>query len=133
MARWGSMSEEKSHAAPVVLVVEDEAILRFITADMLESERYTVVEAVTAVDALKVLETRPEVRVLFTDIEMPGRINGLDLARLVHEHWPHVLLVITSGGQEPPEAEIPDQGRFIAKPYTADQVSGEIADLLHKH
>jgi CheY-like chemotaxis protein len=75
------MSEKRSDAAPVVLVVEDEAILRFVATDMLEGEGYTVVEATTAVEALKVLETRPEVRALFTDIEMPGRLDGMDLAR----------------------------------------------------
>jgi CheY-like chemotaxis protein len=127
------MSENKTEAAPVVLVVEDEAILRFVVTDMLEGHGYTVVEAATAVDALKVLETRPEVRVLFTDIEMPGKLTGMDLARLVHEHWPHVMLVITSGGTQPEPSEIPDDGRFIAKPYSPDEVSGEIADLLKKH
>ena len=126
------MNENKPHASNVVLVVEDEAVLRFVATDMLEREGYTVVEAATVVDALKVLEARPEVRVLFTDIEMPGRLNGMDLARLVHEHWPHVLLIITSGGSQPDQDEIPDDGRFIAKPYTADQVSGEIAALLKK-
>lgn len=126
------MSENKSHASDVVLVVEDEEMLRFLATYGLEDKGYTVVEAATAVDALKVLETRPEVRILFTDIEMPGRLNGMDLARLVHEHWPHVLLIITSGGSRPDQNEIPDDGRFIAKPYSSDEVSGEIADLLNK-
>ena len=69
---------------------------------------------------------------MFTDIEMPRRLNGMDLAGLVHEHWPHVLLISTSGGSQPDQNEIPDDGRFTAKQYTANQVSGEITDLLNK-
>lgn len=127
------MSEEKPDAAPpVVLVVEDDAILRFDATDFLEESGFSVVEAATAADAIKVLESRPEVRLVFTDIEMPGRIKGMDLARLVHEYWPHIRLVITSAGPRPPQAQIPDDGRFIAKPYTPDQITEEIADLLQK-
>jgi CheY-like chemotaxis protein len=124
------MREEKPDAAPpVVLVVEDEAMLRLAAADMLEEKGYSVIEAASAVDALKVLETRADVGVVFTDNEMPGKLKGMDLARLVHDHWPNVLLVITSGGPKP---DGPDDGHFIPKPYTPDQVTAEIADLLHK-
>jgi len=127
-----NMSKEQRHPDSVVLVVEDEPIVRLDTAETLQQRGLTVVEAATAADALKILETRPEVRLVFTDMGIPGRIKGMDLARLVHQYWPHILLVITSGGERPDEGEIPDAGRFIAKPYSPEQVAGEIDELLRK-
>lgn len=115
------MAETKTPPEPLILVVEDEELLRLHAADLLEE--HGVVEARNADTALKVLESRDDVRLLFTDIQMPGARDGMDLAREVHQRWPHVLLVITSGQKKPAEAEIPDHGRFVAKPYRA-------ADLL---
>ena len=71
-------------------------------------------------------------RVLFTDIQMPGALNGLDLARVVHARWPNVLLVITSGRARPSYAEIPDDSRFVGKPYGAAELFSEIDDLMEK-
>src|SRR5277367_5526302 len=73
---------------PLVLVVEDEELLRLHAANLLEDHGYRVIEAANAAAALKVLETRNDVRLLFTDIQMPGRIDGMDLARQVHARWP---------------------------------------------
>jgi DNA-binding LytR/AlgR family response regulator len=71
------------------------------------------------------------VRLLFTDIQMPGALDGMDLARvIVHKQWPKVKLLITSGNLKPSQAEIPDQGHFISKPYNAAQVTGEVDQLL---
>ena len=126
------MADFKTGGEPLILVVEDEALIRISAADILEQHGYEVVEAATAADALVVLEARPEVRVLFTDINMPGKLDGMDLARLVHEHWPNIRLVITSGGREPTRAEIPDDGRFIAKPYRPKQVTDEIDRQLYR-
>lgn len=108
---------------PVVLVVDDEALLRWHAADMLSSAGYQVVEADDAATALRIMETRNDVRLLFTDIQMPGR-NGLDLAKEVHQRWPNVLLLVTSGGLQIADSDIPDHGRFVAKPYAE-------TDLLH--
>jgi two-component system, response regulator PdtaR len=80
----------------------------------------------------KVLESRDDVRLLFTDIQMPGALDGMDLAREVHQRWPGVLLVITSGQKKPTEAEIPDHGRFVAKPYRAAELLGQVDDMIHK-
>ncbi len=79
---------------------------------------------------MRVLEARPEVRLLFTDIHMPGAFDGMELARRVHDRWPHVQLVVTSGKIEPRAAEIPDEGRFLAKPYRAEQLVGHVQELL---
>src|ERR1700722_11685907 len=82
---------------PLALVVDDEELLRLFAAGLLEEHGFEVLEAENAAAALKVLESHHGVRLLFTDIQMPGVLNGLDLARKVHARWPGVLLVITSG------------------------------------
>jgi two-component system, response regulator PdtaR len=117
---------------PTILVAEDDAFLRLYAADLLEDSGYTVVEADNAEEALKVMEVRKDVRLLFTDIQMPGGCDGLELARQVHERWPKVLLVITSGQVQPTRAEIADDGRFIRKPYRAKDLLGQIDELLKK-
>jgi two-component system, response regulator PdtaR len=117
---------------PLVLVVEDEELLRVHAADLLEDHGFKVIEAENAANALKVLESRDDVRLLFTDIKMPGALDGMDLARQVHARWPHVLLVITSGHKQLSRAEIPDDGRFVAKPYRANELLGQMDDLMRK-
>ena len=124
------MSRSEAHAKPAILVVDDEELLRLNAADLLEENGYSVVEAANAEDALRMLERRPDVRLLFTDIQMPGRIDGIELARLVHERWPHILLVMTSAQQQPSQADIPDEGRFIAKPYRARELLGQVNKML---
>ena len=114
----------------VVLIVDDEAILRLIAADVLEDSGFQVLEAENAKAALMVLADHPDVRVLFTDINMPGVLDGLDLARETHARWPGIKLVITSGRLRPAESEIPDSGRFVAKPYSPDHLVGEIRKAL---
>jgi CheY-like chemotaxis protein len=92
-----------------------------------------VPEAGNADAALKIMETHDDVRLLFTDVQMQGSLDGLELAREVHARWPRVLLVITSGREWPSRAEIPDDGRFVAKPYRAPELLGQVSDLLQKH
>jgi two-component system, response regulator PdtaR len=107
--------------------------LRLNAADLLEDHGYRVIETENAAAALKVLETHPDVRLVFTYIQIPGKLDGgIDLARWVHAHWPNVLLVITSGQMRPTRAEIPDHGRFVAKPYRASELLGQVNDLMSK-
>jgi two-component system, response regulator PdtaR len=80
---------------PAILVTEEDELLRLYTSQLLEESGYTVVEADSAEEAIKVMEERKDVRLLFTDIQMPPGCNGLELARQVHKRWPKVLLVIT--------------------------------------
>lgn len=114
----------------IVLVVDDEAVLRFIASDVLEESGFRVLEAEDARAALKVLADHPDVRVLFTDINMPGALDGLDLAREAHARWPALKLVVTSGRPRPADKQIPDDGRFVAKPYSPDLLVGEIRKAL---
>jgi DNA-binding NtrC family response regulator len=115
---------------PVVLLVEDEKLLRWNATNILEDEGFKVIEAENAEAALQVMRSRSDVRLLFTDIQMPGSLDGMDLARKVHEQWPKVKLLITSGNLKPSRAQIPDDGHFIGKPYDGDQVTAEVGQLL---
>jgi len=119
-------------AKPLILVVEDEPVLRFNAADALEEAGFAVTEANNAETALEVPEARREVRMLFTDVHMPGSFDGMELARQVHRRWPHILLMITSGRERPNAAEIPDNGRFIAKPYRHKELVGRVNELLRR-
>jgi two-component system, response regulator PdtaR len=115
--------------SPIVLVAEDEALVRELSVNELEDAGYTVIEAANACQALAILETGVPVAVLFTDVNMPGELDGIDLARLVHRRWPEVRLIITSGKADIPEAELPDLGRFIRKPYRLSEMSQMVGRL----
>ena len=83
-------------------------------------------------EALQAMKSRPDVRVLFTDVQMPGRLDGMDLAQEIDERWPKVLLLITSGNSRPATADIPDHGHFLVKPYRSEDVINEIAALAQE-
>ena len=116
----------------VILVVEDEALLRLNATDFLEEAGFEIVEAESASSALRILEARPDIRVLFTDIQMPGQIDGMELARRVHEQWPQILLLITSGNKRPEVTEIPDHGHFLSKPYRPVELVREVHKLVEE-
>jgi DNA-binding NtrC family response regulator len=118
--------------APVVLVVEDETFLRFQAGEFLADAGFEVVEAENAGEALEAMAARLDITVLFTDIELSGNLDGMELARLVHERWPKVLLLITSGRGKPPDSEIADDGRFVAKPFRSRDIVGEIRRMVQK-
>jgi CheY-like chemotaxis protein len=101
----------------VILLVEDEVLVRMVAADVLEDAGFTVLESTNAEEALSLLETRPDVQVLFTDVNMPGALDGLGLAQAVHERSPEVGILIGSGRIRPGIGELPPGTRFIAKPY----------------
>lgn len=108
----------------LVLLVEDEPLVRIIAVESLEEAGYEVIEARDAVEALALMAARNDIGVLFTDVNMPGSLNGLELAELIHERWPDVRLVITSG--RPLEREVPDDGAFLPKPYTPAEMTRAI-------
>jgi len=113
-----------------VLLVEDEPMIRAIGIDALEEAGYEVMEARDADEAVRILEQAGEVHVLFTDIRMPGSMDGLALAKLVHERWPAMKILITSGDTFPRSAQIPDDGHFLAKPYRLDALQSEVTSLF---
>jgi CheY-like chemotaxis protein len=114
----------------VILVVEDEAIIRMGAVQMLEDAGFAVVEASNASDAMAILENRNDVRAVFTDVNMPGTLDGLRLARMVRGRWPPIHLIVTSGLLSLNDDELPTGGRFIRKPYDPAHVIATLRDLL---
>jgi DNA-binding NtrC family response regulator len=114
---------------PTILIVEDEFLVRRVSADQLEEDGYCVLEAETAADAIRILESEAGVAVMFTDVNMPGDLDGLGLARLVHERWPAVRLLVTSGGGKVSAHDVPDDGRFMPKPYTMSRMTQLVGEL----
>jgi two-component system, response regulator PdtaR len=115
----------------IVLVVEDEPLVRFDAVDALQDAGFDVVEAGNADAALAILSARDDITVLFTDINMPGSMNGLQLATEVHEHWPSIHIIVTSGLVKPRRTDIPDEGLFIGKPYVAEHVAAVVEKIVH--
>ena len=115
---------------PVVLVAEDEVLVRMMTVDVLEEAGCAVLEADNAQAALSVLHARSDVQVLITDVEMPpGPLTGIDLARLTRERFPHMGVVIVSKVRPSPD-EIPPGARFISKPYCATKLTGVVQEVM---
>jgi CheY-like chemotaxis protein len=113
---------------PVVLIVEDEFLLRMDAVEMITAAGFEVVEAENADQAIEILEARRDITVVFTDIQMPGSMDGLKLARAVRGRWPPIKIVATSGRVNVAETDLPDGGRFLPKPYS----SGQVRDLLQE-
>lgn len=114
----------------VILVVEDEALIRMGAVQMLEEAGFAVIEAWNAHDAIEVLEKRTDVRAVFTDINMPGTWDGMRLARMIRDRWPPIHLIVTSGLVSPGMDELPSGGRFIRKPYDPAHVITILRELL---
>ncbi len=114
----------------VVLLVDDEPMLRMIARQGLEDAGFKVVEADDAETALEILGARTDVTVLFTDVNMPGPLDGLELARRVHERWPSVQLVITSGRGL--DAPLPEDGRFMPKPYSIAELISAVDEAARE-
>jgi DNA-binding NtrC family response regulator len=119
-----------SPSAPTVLVVEDELLIRMCAVCCLADAGFEVIESADADEAMEALEARGDVALVFTDINMPGELDGLDLAWEVSRRWPGVAVIITSGKEAPREDQIPSGGRFLAKPYVAEALPKIIALAL---
>ncbi len=107
----------------VILVVDDDALVRVHSNLALEDAGYEVVEASNAADALAKLEERPDIAALFTDVRMPGALNGIDLANAVHAQRPDIAILVTSGADNGTTHALPKAARFVQKPYTGAQLS----------
>jgi CheY-like chemotaxis protein len=119
-----------SSVPAVVLVVEDEMLLRMRAVDMVEDAGYTSIEAVDADAAFVILQSRSDIALLFTDIQMPGSMDGLELAHAVHERWPPIRIILASGQLAPADTDIPPNSRFFAKPLRAGQMIAEMQDMI---
>src|SRR3954469_10335356 len=117
----------------VILVVEDEVLVRMVAADVLSDAGFTVLESASAEEALRLLEIRPDVQVLFTDVNMPGALDGLGLAQAVHNRSPGIGILIGSGRIRPGPGELPPGTRFIAKPYAPSALTDAIRAAAQGH
>ena len=124
------MTIELSATKPLVLIVEDEMLLRMRAVDIVESAGFTPIEAVDADDALALLESRADIELLFTDIQMPGSMNGLKLAHAVHARWPSIKIVLVSGQVTPTESEKPTDSRFFGKPLEVQQMIAALQGMI---
>ena len=112
-----------------ILIVEDELFVRLMAVDMLEDAGYAVREAGTADEALAVLEKDTAIDIVFTDIKMPGSMDGLELASIVGSRWPDIGIIITSGHMILPGDVGPGQAVFLPKPYRSSTLSAQVAAL----
>ena len=101
---------------PVVLLVEDEPLVRTLQVDILREAGFWVLEAQDADEAFEILKRRPDVRAVLTDVDMPGSLDGFEFARLVHQGWPQAGVIVISGKTAPAEGDLPASAVFAAKP-----------------
>jgi CheY-like chemotaxis protein len=114
----------------VVLVVEDEMLLRMRAVDMVEDAGFTSVEAVDADQAVAILESRSDIALLFTDIQMPGSMDGLKLAHAVHKRWPPIKIILVSGQLKPVDLDLPADSRFYGKPLDAEIMIAQMRSMI---
>jgi two-component sensor histidine kinase/CheY-like chemotaxis protein len=121
-----------SSEVPNVLVVEDEMVLRMRAADIVEDAGFHPIEAVNADEAISILESRSDISLLLTDIQMPGSMDGLKLAHAVHERWPSIKIILVSGRVTPTDAEKPADSLFFGKPLGVEQMITELQGMVGK-
>jgi two-component sensor histidine kinase len=119
-----------SPEVPQVLIVEDEMMLRMRAVDIVEDAGFSPVQAVNADQALSILESRSDISLLFTDIQMPGSMDGLKLAHAVHDRWPAIKIILVSGQVNPSDAERPAESRFFGKPLSDGQMIAELQAMV---
>jgi CheY-like chemotaxis protein len=116
---------------PVVLIVECEALIRISAVHIVEDAGFSVLEACNADDAIRLLESRSEIRAVLTGVNMPGSMDGLKLAHAIRGRWPPVHLIVTSGLNV--RDRLPSSSRFIHKPYSAEHIRIALSELFGSH
>jgi two-component sensor histidine kinase/CheY-like chemotaxis protein len=124
------MSSNTTASPANVLVVEDEMVLRMKALDMVEDAGFAAVEAINADEALAILESRSDISLLFSDIQMPGTLDGLTLAHAVHKRWPSIKIILVSGQVKLTDDDKPANSRFFGKPLEVTQMIAELQDML---
>ena len=112
----------------VILVVEDEFLIRLDAVDMIREAGFDAIEASDADEAISILEKRDDIAAVFTDVQMPGSMDGLKLASAIRGRWPPIKIVATSGNVSVRLEDLPQGGRFLPKPYTRAQIVAAIAE-----
>ncbi|MDN2580091.1 response regulator [Aquibium sp. ELW1220] len=114
----------------VVLVVEDNTIIRMGAVDLVLAAGYEVLEACDADEAIRILEARSDIDLVFTDVQMPGTMDGIKLSHYIRDRWPPVKLIVASGAAILEESSLPDGSRFFPKPYDEHAITDAMARLL---
>ena len=120
---------ESNKPKHLVLVVEDESLIRMESVDMIRDLGFEVIEAVDADEAVSLLESVAGIEVVFTDIQMPGSMDGLKLAAAVRGRWPPIKIIATSGRHVLREGELPTGALFLPKPYSSEGISSLLNEL----
>lgn len=117
---------------PVVLLVEDEPLVRLTQVDVLREAGFWVAEAENADEAFDLLRERQDVRAVLTDVDMPGSIDGFEFARLVAQGWPEVGVLVISGKAFPEAGDLPPSGEFLAKPVQPETLIQTLESLMRR-
>jgi CheY-like chemotaxis protein len=118
-----------AHVDAVILIVEDDFLLRLDSAETIEHAGFEVIQAANADEAIAILNVRPDIHVVFTDIQMPGSMDGLKLARFVRDRWPPIKIVATSGRVVVGAGDLPAGSVFLAKPYRSAALVSALREL----
>lgn len=119
-----------SNGRTTVLVVEDEFLIRLNAVSIVEDCGFEAVEASNADQAIRILEADTNIRLVFTDIDMPGTMDGLKLAHYIRERWPPILLLLASGKAIVEEAQLPSGAKFFSKPYSDHAIAATLTEMM---
>ncbi len=114
----------------VILVVEDSVLIRMGAVDLVRSAGYEALEASNADEAIGILESRTDIDLVFTDVEMPGTMDGIKLSHYIRSRWPPVKLIVASGRAILKESHLPEGSQFFPKPYTDHAIADAMAKML---
>lgn len=112
------------------LVVEDDPIIRLLVVEVIQDTNFEVIEAMSADEAITILESRLDIRLVFTDIDMPGTLDGMKLAACIRDRWPPIEIIVTSGHYFPKGGELPERAVFISKPYLFTKVVEKLREMV---
>ncbi len=124
------MTRPNPPGSPVVLIVEDEPLVRMTNLDILHEAGFRVLDANDADEAFEILKRRDDVRVVLTDVDMPGSMNGFEFARLVSQGWPEVGVLVISGKMRPAQGDLPPRSGFLPKPYDPETLVNALRNVV---
>ena len=115
---------------PLILVVEDNPIIRWSAVDIAREAGFEALEAADANSAIQILESRPDIRLVFTDVEMPGSMDGIKLAHYIRGRWPPIKILVASGKVIVQEGQLPTGAKFFPKPYRHHHIADAMRGML---
>ena len=115
----------------IVLVVDDEPLIRMNAVDLVEQAGFVALEAANADEAIQILMGRTDIYAVFTDVQMPGSLDGIRLLKVIRDRWPPVALLVTSGQVRPQVADLPENTHFLPKPYMMGELKTHLDELIH--